>query len=71
GNTDAAIEVPLSLGGTARVDTDYRIAGSRGTGSVRSVSLARGVSHAVFDILPLADGSPAAMDISITALPVA
>lgn len=71
GNTDAAIQVPLSLGGTARVDADYQIAGSLGTGTVRSLPLARGASQAVFDILPMVDGSAPAMDLSITALPVA
>lgn len=71
GSTAGAIQVPLSLGGTARVDADYRIVGSQGTGSVRSVSLARGATQAVFDILPAADRSGLATTISITALPVA
>jgi hypothetical protein len=71
GNTSAAIQVPLSLGGTARVDADYQILGSQGTGAVRSVALARGATQAVFDILPAPDRNGLATSISITALPVA
>ena len=71
GNTSAAIQVPLSLGGTARVDEDYQIVGSQGTGAVRSVALARGATQAVFDILPAPDRNGLATSISITALPVA
>ena len=71
GSTAASIQVPLSLGGTARVDADYQIVGSQGTGSVRSVALARGATQAVFDILPAANRSELATSISITTLPVA
>jgi hypothetical protein len=71
GNTSAAIQVPLSLGGTARVDADYQIVGSQGTGTVRSVALAKGATQAVFDILPAPDRNALATSISITALPVA
>jgi hypothetical protein len=71
GNTSAAIQVPLSLGGTARVDADYLIVGSQGTGAVRSVALPRGVTQAVFDILPAPDRNGLATSLSITALPVA
>jgi len=71
GNTSAAIQVPLSLGGTARVDADYQIVGSQGTGTVRSVALARGATQAVFNILPAPDRNALATSISITALPVA
>jgi hypothetical protein len=71
GNTSAAIQVPLSLGGTARVDADYQIVGSQGSGTVRSVSLARGATQAVFDILPATERNGTATSISITALPVA
>ena len=71
GNTSAAIQVPLSLGGTARVDADYQIVGSQGTGAVRSVALARGATQAVFDILPAPDRNGLATSLSITALPVA
>lgn len=70
GSTAAAIQVPLSLGGTARVDADYQIVGSQGTGSVRSVSLARGATQAVFDIMPAPDRSELTTSIAITALPV-
>lgn len=71
GNTSAAIQVPLSLGGTARVDADYQIVGSQGAGTVRRVSLARGATQAVFDILPATERNGTATSISITALPVA
>lgn len=70
GNTSAAIQVPLSLGGTARVDEDYQIVGSQGTGAVRSVALARGATQAVFDIMPAPDRSELSTYIAITALPV-
>lgn len=71
GNASAAIRVPLSLGGSARIDEDYQIVGAQGTGAVRSVSLARGATQAVFDLVPMPDRTAATTHLSITALPVA
>ena len=70
GSTAAAIQVPLSLGGTARVDADYQIVGSLGTGSVRSVPLARGATQAVFDLVPAQTRSGLNTTLAVTALPV-
>ena len=70
GNTSAAIQVPLSLGGDAIVDADYQIVGSVGTGSVRSVALARGATQAVFNVVPASARSGLTSTVAITALPV-
>ena len=70
GNTSAAIQVPLSLGGDAIVDADYQIVGSVGTGSVRSVALARGATQAVFNVVPASTRSGLTSTVAITALPV-
>jgi hypothetical protein len=70
GTADAAILVPLGLGGTARVDVDYRIAGASGTGSVRRVPLARGATRAVFDLIPATGNNAPPVTVSLTPLPV-
>ncbi len=70
GNASAAIQVPLSLGGDARVDADYQIVGALGTGSVRRVALARGATQAVFALVPTSSRSGLTSTIAITALPV-
>jgi hypothetical protein len=71
GNADAAIEVPLSLGGEADVDVDYQISGAIGTGGVRRVALARGVKEAVLDLVPVPGGRGDAFTVAVTSLPVA
>ncbi len=71
GNADAAIRVPVSLGGDARIDVDYHISGSVGTGAVRSLALARGAKQAVYDLVPTEGRSGLATVVSVTALPVA
>jgi hypothetical protein len=70
GNKDAAIVVPMSLGGGAMVGRDYQIVGSTGDGTVRNVLLARGASQAVFDLIPSPDRADLTSTISVTALPV-
>ena len=70
GNADAAIEVPLSLGGEADVDVDYQISGAIGTGGVRRVALARGVKEAVLDLVPLPGRRGDAFTVAVTSLPV-
>jgi hypothetical protein len=70
GNTSAAIEVPLGLGGDALVDADYQIVGSVGTGSVRRVPLARGATQAVFNLVPTSARSGLNRTVAVTALPV-
>lgn len=70
GNTSAAIEVPLGLGGDALVDADYQIVGSVGTGSVRRVPLARGATQAVFTLVPASARSGLNRTVAVTALPV-
>jgi hypothetical protein len=70
GNADAAIEVPLSLGGEARVDVDYQISGAFGAGGVRRVALARGAKQAIFDLVPVPGRRSDAFTVAVTALPV-
>jgi hypothetical protein len=70
GNTSAAIQVALGLGGDALVDADYQIVGSVGTGSVRSVPLARGATQAVFNLVPASARSGLTRTVAVTALPV-
>ena len=68
GNLDAAMEVLLSFNGTATMDQDYRIEATTGTGAVRSVTLARGQSQAVFRLIPFGDSTKEDETVEIQAL---
>lgn len=70
GNVSAAVEVPLSFSGTARMDLDYRVTGATGTGSVRRVTFARGSATASVDIVPVPERAGEDMTVAVTLLPV-
>jgi hypothetical protein len=70
GNVNAAVEVPLSFSGTARMDLDYQVTGATGTGSVRRVTFARGSATASVDIVPMTARAAEDMTVAVTVLPV-